>query len=191
MAHRELRLIGDPILSIRCEEILEITPQVRQLVDDLLENVDDPGRTGLAANQIGVSLRAFSWHIGQTVDCILNPVIVELSEQRQWVAEGCLSVPGYRFAAPRAYYARAEGIDVFGNPKVVEGEGRLARCIQHEVGHLDGQLYLNSLEGKERAAALAAFAFWHLSHRCGTVIVSRGTEWQGESYSPAGDRNEH
>ena len=158
MAFRELRRIGDPILSIRCEEICEITPQVHQLVEDLLENVNDPGRTGLAANQIGVSLRAFSWHLGDAVDYILNPVIVELSEELQHVPEGCLSVPGYSFAAPRARYARAEGIDLDGKPKVVEGSDRLARCIQHEVGHLDGQLYLNVLEGVERQAALGAFA---------------------------------
>ncbi len=158
MAFRELRRIGDPILSIRCEEIRSITPEVHQLVEDLLENVNDPGRTGLAANQIGVSLRAFSWHLGDTVDYILNPVIVELSEERQFVPEGCLSVPGYSFAAPRAQYARAEGIDLDGNPKVVEGTDRLARCIQHEVGHLNGQLYLNVLEGGERQAALRAFA---------------------------------
>ena len=158
MTARELRLIGDPILSIRCQEIREVTPQVRQLVEDLLENVNDPGRTGLAANQIGVSLRAFSWHIGEAVDYILNPVIVELSEELQRVPEGCLSVPGFSFAAPRAQYARAEGIDLEGNPKVVEGTGRLARCIQHEVGHLDGQLYLNVLEGGERLAAVEAFA---------------------------------
>lgn len=158
MAFRELRRIGDPILSIRCEEIREITPEVHQLVEDLIENVNNPGRTGLAANQIGVSLRAFSWHLGDSVDYILNPVIVELSQELQYVPEGCLSVPGYSFAAPRAKYARAEGIDLDGNPKVVEGTERLARCIQHEVGHLNGQLYLNVLEGVERQAALRAFA---------------------------------
>lgn len=158
MAFRELRRIGDPILGIRCEEIREITPEVHQLVEDLLENVNDAGRTGLAANQIGVSLRAFSWHLGDTVDYILNPVIVELSEELQHVPEGCLSVPGYSFAVPRAQYARAEGIDLDGKPKMVEGSDRLARCIQHEVGHLNGQLYLNVLEGDERRAALVAFA---------------------------------
>ena len=83
---------------------------------------------------------------------------MELSEELQHVPEGCLSVPGYSFAAPRATYARAEGIDLDGNPKVVEGTERLARCIQHEVGHLNGQLYLNVLEGMERQAALRAFA---------------------------------
>lgn len=158
MAFRELRLIGDPILSIRCEEIRQITPEVHHLVEDLLENVNDPGRTGLAANQIGVSLRAFSWHIGDRVDYILNPVIVELSQELQRVTEGCLSVPGHSFSAPRALYARAEGIDLDGNTRIVEGTGRLARCIQHEVGHLDGQLYLNVLEGNERLAALEEFA---------------------------------
>ena len=158
MAFREIRIVGDPVLRTPCAPIKEITPGVRSLVEDLLENVNDEGRAGLAANQIGVSLRAFSWNIDGEIDYILNPVIVELSEELQHVPEGCLSVPGYSFAAPRATYARAEGIDLDGNPKVVEGTERLARCIQHEVGHLNGQLYLNVLEGMERQAALRAFA---------------------------------
>ncbi len=93
MAFREIRIVGDPVLRTPCAPIKEITPGVRSLVEDLLENVNDEGRAGLAANQIGVSLRAFSWNIDGEIDYILNPVIVELSEdESQDEDEGCLSV---------------------------------------------------------------------------------------------------
>ena len=74
MAIREIRVVPDPVLRTPCDEIKEITPAVRRLVDDLLETVDDPGRAGLSANQIGVSLRAFSYNIDGKVGYVLNPV---------------------------------------------------------------------------------------------------------------------
>lgn len=146
MAFREIRIVGDPVLRTPCAPIKEITPGVRSLVEDLLENVNDEGRAGLAANQIGVSLRAFSWNIDGEIDYILNPVIVELSEDEyQDGDEGCLSVPELWFPTKRAWYARAEGIDLDGKKKVVEGEALMGRCIQHEVDHLDGHLYIDRL----------------------------------------------
>ena len=157
MTFREIRIVGDPVLRTPCAEIHEITPGVRSLVEDLLENVDDEGRAGLAANQIGVSLRAFSWHIDGEIDYILNPVIVELSTDRfQDGDEGCLSVPDLWFPTKRAMYARAEGIDLDGKKKVVEGEGLMGRCIQHEVDHLDGHLYIDRLEKSVRKQAMRA-----------------------------------
>ncbi|MFT0848075.1 peptide deformylase [Actinomycetaceae bacterium L2_0104] len=157
MAFREIRIVGDPVLRTPCAPIKEITPGVRSLVEDLLENVDDEGRAGLAANQIGVSLRAFSWNIDGDIDYILNPVIVELSEDRfQDGDEGCLSVPELWFPTKRAWYARAEGIDLDGKKKVVEGEALLGRCIQHEVDHLDGHLYIDRLERSVRKEAMRA-----------------------------------
>ena len=157
MAFREIRIVGDPVLRTPCAPVKEITPGVRSLVEDLLENVDDEGRAGLAANQIGVSLRAFSWNIDGDIDYILNPVIVELSEDRfQDGDEGCLSVPELWFPTKRAWYARAEGIDLDGKKKVVEGEALLGRCIQHEVDHLDGHLYIDRLERSVRKEAMRA-----------------------------------
>lgn len=157
MAMRDIRVVGDPVLRTPCEEITTIDDRVRALVDDLLETVDVEGRAGLAANQIGVSLRAFSWNIDDEVGYILNPRIVALSEEEyQDGEEGCLSVPGLWFPTKRAWYARAEGIDLDGNPVVVEGEGLMARCIQHEVDHLDGKLYLDRLEKSERRKAMKA-----------------------------------
>ncbi|MBE6484120.1 MAG: peptide deformylase [Actinomycetaceae bacterium] len=157
MTYREIRIVGDPVLRTPCAPIHEITPGVRALVEDLLENVDDDGRAGLAANQIGVSMRAFSWHIDGEIDYILNPVIVELSEDRfQEGDEGCLSVPDLWFPTKRHYYARAEGIDLDGKKKIVEGEGLMGRCIQHECDHLDGHLYIDRLERSVRKKAMRA-----------------------------------
>jgi peptide deformylase len=157
MAFREIRIVGDPVLRTPCAPITKITPGVRSLVEDLLENVDDEGRAGLAANQIGVSLRAFSWNIDGEVDYILNPHIVALDEEHfQDGEEGCLSVPDLWFPTKRSNYARAEGIDLDGKKKIVEGDGIMARCIQHETDHLDGHLYIDRLDRATRKKALRA-----------------------------------
>lgn len=155
MAYRDIRIIGDPVLRTVCDPITDIDDSVKSLVEDLLETVDEDGRAGLAANQIGVSLRAFSWHIDGEIGYILNPRIVELSEDEfQDGEEGCLSVPGLWYPTERAWYARAEGIDLDGKQVVVEGEELMARCIQHECDHLDGHLYLDRLSRKNRAKAM-------------------------------------
>ncbi|RFT36387.1 peptide deformylase, partial [Bifidobacteriaceae bacterium NR017] len=131
----------------------EITPAVKHLVDDLLETVNDPGRAGLSANQIGVSFRAFSYNINGRIGYILNPVIEELKGE-QYDDEGCLSVPGLWYKTRRANYARARGIDLDGKTVVLEGEGLMARMIQHECDHLDGHIYLDRLEKDVRRQAL-------------------------------------
>ena len=157
MAIRDIRIIGDPILRTPCEEITTIDDHVKMLVEDLLEGVDMEGRAGLAANQIGVGLRAFSWNIDGEVGYILNPRIVELSkDEYQDGDEGCLSVPDLFFPTERAWYARAEGIDLDGKPVVVEGEELMGRCIQHECDNLDGKIYIDRLDRKNRKEAMRA-----------------------------------
>lgn len=157
MAMREIRVVGDPVLRTSCEEITDIDDRVRSLVEDLLETVDADGRAGLAANQIGVSLRAFSWNVDDEIGYVLNPRIVALSEEDyQDGDEGCLSVPGLWFPTRRAWYARVEGIDLDGEKVVVEGEELMARCLQHECDHLDGMLYLDRLETSTRKEAMRA-----------------------------------
>ena len=155
MAYRDIRIIGDPILRTECDWITDIDDSVKALVEDLLETVDEDGRAGLAANQIGIGLRAFSWNIDGEIGYILNPKIVEVSkdEYQDW-DEGCLSVPGLWFPTERAWYARAEGVDLDGKEVVVEGEELMARCIQHECDHLEGHLYLDRLDRKNRAKAM-------------------------------------
>ena len=154
MAMREIRTVGDPVLRTPCDPITTIDDRVRSLVDDLLETVDTEGRAGLAANQIGVSLRAFSWNIDDEVGYVLNPTIVELSEDFQDGDEGCLSVPNLWYPTKRAWYARVVGTDLDGNEVVVEGTELMARCLQHEVDHLDGMLYLGRLERSVRKKAM-------------------------------------
>ncbi|MDO8108067.1 peptide deformylase [Isoptericola sp. b441] len=157
MAMREIRVVGDPVLRTPCEPVTEIDDRVRGLVDDLLETVDHEGRAGLAANQIGVSLRAFSWNIEDEVGYVLNPVLVEVSEDEyQEGEEGCLSVPGLWYPTRRAWYARVEGMDLDGSKVVVEGTELMARALQHECDHLDGTLYLDRLERSVRKKAMRA-----------------------------------
>ncbi|QOR48470.1 peptide deformylase [Trueperella pecoris] len=154
MTYRDIRIIGDPVLRTPCEPITEVTAGIKQLVEDLLENVDEEGRAGLAANQIGVSYRAFSWNIEGDIGYVLNPVIVELSQDEfQDDAEGCLSVPELWFPTKRAMYARAEGTDLDGKKVVVEGREIWGRLIQHEVDHLDGRLYIDRLDRALRREA--------------------------------------
>ena len=107
MALREIRVIGDPVLRTPCDPITDIDASVKALVEDLLETVDMDGRAGLAANQIGVGLRAFSYNIDGEIGYVLNPKIVELSkDEYQDGDEGCLSVPQLWFPTQRAWYAR-------------------------------------------------------------------------------------
>ena len=137
MAIREIRVVPDPVLRTPCDEIKKITPNIERLVDDLLETVDDPGRAGLSANQIGVSFRAFSYNIGGKIGYVLNPVLVE-TDGEQYGEEGCLSVPGLWYKTRRANYAKVTGIDLKGNPITLEGDGLMGRMLQHECDHLEG-----------------------------------------------------
>lgn len=155
MALREIRVIGDPILRTECDWITDINDGVRSLVADLLEGVDLEGRAGLAAPQIGVGLRAFSWNIDGEIGYVLNPRLVDVSEDEfQDGEEGCLSVPGLWYPTKRAWYAKVEGIDLDGNDVVLEGEELMARMLQHETDHLEGRIYIDRLDRPTRKQAL-------------------------------------
>lgn len=153
MAIREIRVVPDPVLRTPCDPIKEITPAVRHLVQDLLDTVDDPGRAGLSANQIGVNLRAFSYNINGKIGYVLNPVLEETSGE-QYGDEGCLSVPGLWYKTRRADYARVRGVDLEGKTVVLEGRGIMGRMLQHETDHLNGHVYLDRLEKEERREAM-------------------------------------
>ncbi len=156
MTVRPIRIVGDPVLRTVCDPITEITDGVRQLAQDLEDTTNMDGRAGVAANQIGVTMRAFSYNLEDLgVGHILNPVIVELSEDLQeGEEEGCLSVPDLWFPRTRAAYARCVGMTAEGDEIELAGEGITARLIQHEVGHLDGHLYIDGLERSVRKQAL-------------------------------------
>ena len=154
MAVRSIRFFGDPVLKSRAARIETIDDGVRSLVRDLLDTVELPGRAGVAAPQIGVSLRAFSYNVDGVIGYILNPELVEASGEPSLVGEGCLSVPNLWHDTLRHPFARAVGIDLDGNDVVLEGEGLLAQALQHECDHLDGTLYLDRLSPAERRIAM-------------------------------------
>jgi peptide deformylase len=154
MAERPIRIFGDPVLTTPTVEIVEIDDGVRALVQDLLDTVALPGRAGVAATQIGVGLRAFSYNVNGEIGYILNPKVVEVSGDIIPTDEGCLSVPGLWFKAPRYENARVEGIDLDGKRIVLEGSGLMAQALQHETDHLDGMLYLSRLSQEDRREAM-------------------------------------
>jgi peptide deformylase len=153
---RLIRELGDPVLRTPADPVRAFDRDLAALVRDLEETVDHPGRAGLAAPQIGVGLRAFSYNVDGVIGHVVNPVVVELSEETQDDDEGCLSVPGLYAPTVRAMHAAVEGFDAEGRPVRVEGSGLLARCLQHEVDHLDGKLFLDRLAGEARKRALRA-----------------------------------
>ena len=153
MSVRLLRLIGDPVLRTPCRPVTVFDAALAALVTDLMDTVALPGRAGLAANQIGVSLSAFSYDVQGARGYVVNPRLVATDGEYDG-EEACLSVPGVSAMRLRAAYARVEGVDALWQPVVVEGTGELARCLQHETDHLRGELYIDALTGDRRRAAL-------------------------------------
>lgn len=154
MTVRPIRIFGDPVLRAPSAPIAEIDDGVRALVRDLIETVELPGRAGVAAPQIGVALRAFSYNIDGDIGYVLNPVLEEVAGEPALVGEGCLSVPGLWHEALRHPHARVRGMDLDGNEIVLEGDGLLAQALQHETDHLDGKLYLERLPAETRRLAM-------------------------------------
>jgi peptide deformylase len=153
MTVRPIRLYGDPVLRTEADPVVSFDAALRDLVADLEDTVREPGRAGVAAPQIGVSLRVFSFHVDGVVGHLVNPVLSDFAGTQD-DEEGCLSVPGLGFPTPRAYSVTARGQDQHGEPVVIEGTGFLARALQHETDHLDGRLYLDTLTGDVRRQAL-------------------------------------
>jgi peptide deformylase len=153
---RPIREIGDPVLRTPADPIRAFDKDLAALVRDLEETVDHPGRAGVAATQIGVGLRVFSYNVDGVIGHMVNPVIAERSEETQDDDEGCLSIPGLYAPTVRAMHCVAEGFDVHGEPLRIEGSGLLARCLQHEVDHLDGKLFVDRLTGEARKQVLRA-----------------------------------
>jgi len=156
VAVRAIRLFGDPVLRSACDPITPGDKRVETLIADLLETVAEPGRAGVAANQIGVGQRAFSYNIDGEIGYIINPVLAEVSGEPELVDEGCLSVPGFYFPRLRYPWARVTGIDLDGNPIELSGDGLMAQALQHETDHLDGHLYIEGLEPETKREAMRA-----------------------------------
>jgi peptide deformylase len=150
---RPLRLLGDPVLRTPCDRVLRFDAALARLVEDLMDTVQEPGRAGLAANQIGSSLAVFSYNIDGQLGYVINPEVTEASGGQEG-PEACLSIPGVSAIRPRAARAVVTGVDLDRQPIVVTGTGELARCLQHETDHLRGELYIDGLTGPERRAVL-------------------------------------
>lgn len=150
MATRTIRVMGDEILTKPCKEVKQITPRIKQLIEDMLETMYESGGVGLAAPQVGVLRRIVVIDVGtEEPDPIImvNPVILESSGE-QTDEEGCLSLPGKCGKVTRPNYVKARAFDENMNEYEIEGEGLLARCICHELDHLDGHMYVEKVEGE-------------------------------------------
>ncbi|WP_394768916.1 peptide deformylase [Lacisediminihabitans sp.] len=154
MTERQIRIFGDPVLKTVSDPIRP-SDDVTGLVEDLLDTVKVPGRAGVAAPQIGVNQRAFSYNVDGKIGYILNPVLVEVSGEPELVDEGCLSIPGFYFERLRYPFARVTGTDIQGTPIELSGTGVMAQALQHETDHLNGTLYIDGLEKDVRREAMS------------------------------------
>jgi peptide deformylase len=155
VAIQQIRLFGDPVLRTMAEPVADFDKELRRLVKDLTDTMLAAPGAGLAAPQIGVSLRVFTYNVEGVVGHLINPVL-DLSEETQYGDEGCLSIPDLPFPCTRALRAVAKGFNEYGDEIVIEGSDKLARCIQHETDHLDGVLFIDRLDREQRKAALKA-----------------------------------
>jgi peptide deformylase len=167
VAVREIRLFGDPVLASVCDPVADFSSSTAALVRDLLDTTELPGRAGVAAPQIGVSLRAFSYHVDGKLGYILNPILIETRGELMQVEEGCLSVPGHWHKTPRFEFAKVEGYNLAGEKISLEGNGLMGQMLQHETDHLDGKLYLDRLTQEERKLAMREVraADWFIGRR--------------------------
>jgi peptide deformylase len=145
VAIQPIRLFGDPVLRTRAEPVTDFDKELRQLVKDLEETMMDAPGAGLAAPQIGVGLRVFTYYVDDVLGHLVNPSL-DLSDEEQDGEEGCLSFPGLAYDTRRALRVVAKGFDMHGEPVVIEGSDLLARAIQHETDHLDGVLFLDRVD---------------------------------------------
>ena len=155
MSVQPIRLFGDPVLTTKAEPVVDFDAELRRLVADLTDTMQAAPGSGLAAPQIGVGLRVFTYHVEGELGHLINPELT-LSADEQFGSEGCLSIPGLTFDCRRALSVIAKGFNMYGDPIVIEGSELLARAIQHETDHLDGILFVDRLDAETRKAALKA-----------------------------------
>ena len=159
---------SDPVLHSACARVSEFDESLRRLLLDMFASMEAADGVGLAANQIGVDARVF------VIDCpdadgedvlgyVVNPSLTVLDPHEgepadEVTEEGCLSVPGPYTELPRAFRARADGVDVHGASLSIEATGMAARCLQHEMDHLEGIVYVDRLSAELRDRLLAEAA---------------------------------
>ena len=158
MTVRTLHLLGSPVLREQSAAVARVDDAVRQLVDDLLETMRAAKGVGLAANQIGVARRIAVVDIGEEdppLLVLINPVILERSDESETAEEGCLSIPDIFGDVERHAHVVVEALDRVGTKFRAEAKGYKARAIQHEIDHLDGILFLDHLSAVKRSLLLA------------------------------------
>ncbi|EFL34136.1 polypeptide deformylase [Streptomyces viridochromogenes DSM 40736] len=163
---RRITEAGEEVLHKPCRDVTEFGPDLAALIDDMFLTMYIADGAGLAANQVGVDLRLFVYdcpdddgvrHVGHVVNPVLEPL--DASHRRLLDdSEGCLSVPGAVMNVPRPDRAVVRGYDRDGEPLVIEGTGYFARCLAHETDHVNGQVYLDRLSGRDRKEALRQMA---------------------------------
>ena len=164
MPLQPIRLFGDPVLRTPAEPVVDFDKELRTLVKDLEDTMLEAPGVGLAAPQIGVGLRVFTYHVDDVLGHLVNPSL-DLSTDLQDGEEGCLSFPGIYYDTPRALRVVAKGFTEHGEPITLEGSELMARCIQHETDHLDGILFIDRMDKAQRKLAMKAI---------------RDAEWAGQ-----------
>jgi peptide deformylase len=155
-----IRLFGDPVLRMTAQPVTTFDLELRNLVKDLTETMQDAPGAGLAAPQIGVSLRVFTYFVEGELGHLVNPDLT-LSEEQQDGPEGCLSIPGLSIDCTRALSVVAHGFDQHGEPVTIEGSDLLARAIQHETDHLDGVLFFDRMTTMQSLTFLEEYSRYH------------------------------
>ena len=153
MSLQEIRHFGDPVLITPAAVVVDFDKEIRTLIADLTETMLNAPGAGLAAPQIGVSLRAFVWHVDDVLGHLINPTLV-MSGEIEIDEEGCLSFPDLTYPTPRSLRAVARGFNMFGEPIEVDGSELLARALQHENDHLDGILFIDRMSKADRKIAM-------------------------------------
>ncbi|GAA0972684.1 peptide deformylase [Acrocarpospora macrocephala] len=166
MAIQPIRLFGDPVLRTPADPVTDFDKELRKLVKDLTDTMMDAPGAGLAAPQIGVGLRVFTYNIDDELGHLINPDLDLSADLDEEGEEGCLSFPGLTFPTPRAIRAVAKGFNMYGEPVTIEGSELMARCLQHETDHLNGVLFIDRMDVKQRKLAMKAI---------------REAEWSGMS----------
>ncbi len=157
MSVQPIRLFGDPVLRTPADPVVDFDRELRRLVRDLAETMLDAPGTGLAAPQIGVGLRVFTYHVDDDEQGhLINPVLSFPSEEEQDGPEGCLSIPGLSWDCRRHMHVVATGFNAYGDPVTIEGSEVLARCVQHETDHLEGVLFVDRLDPQTKREAMKA-----------------------------------
>jgi peptide deformylase len=158
MSLLELRIMGDPVLRQPAAPVVEVTDELHRLMDDMFDTMYAEEGVGLAAPQIGVSQRLIVIDAREEDTqpfVLINPEIVEFSDDLDRAEEGCLSIPGLREVVERSWAVRVRGLDRDGTPMEIDAEGLLARILQHEVDHLDGILFVDRVSPLKRKLLLA------------------------------------